>query len=443
MSALSLQRNPEAQAGPGPIAGERQRPGRQTHSVDPSLKVAYVINQYPMTSHSFIRREIASLEAMGYSVQRYAIRAGSEALVDPMDRAEQPKTQVVLGAGLARVAWAVLTTVLVRPKTFFGAVRLALRVGRQSERGTLVHLVYLAEACLLLHWLQRDSVAHVHAHFGTNSTTVAMLCEALGGPAYSFTVHGPEEFDSPRALALGEKIARAVFVVAISEYGRSQLYRWAAFRDWPKIHVVHCGLDALFFDCPFTPPPPQRRLVSVGRLVPQKGQMVLVEAAARLAAAGREFELILVGDGPLRSEIEAAIARHGLEGRVKLAGWQSNAAVRDLLLGSRAIVLPSFAEGLPVVLMEALALGRPAITTGVAGIPELVRPGENGWLVPPGSVEALVDAMTEAFDAIDEEIATMGRAGAARVRRNHDAATEAHRLALLFSGRSSRQQRPA
>ena len=414
-------------------------------SVRDRPRVAYLVNQYPQTSQSFIRREAAALEAGGLAVERYTVREGSADLVDPLDVAERGRTRVVLKEGAVGLIGALLRLAVSRPSALARAARLAVQVGRRSERGVPVHLVYLAEACVLWRWFRENEIGHVHAHFGTNSTTVAMFCEALGGPPYSFTVHGPEEFDKPLSIALGEKVRRAAFVVAISEYGRSQIYRWAPRGDWGKVHVVRCGLDAPFFEGPLTPPTSARRLVCVGRLVEQKGQPILIDAAAKLRDEGVDFELVLVGDGPLREELEGQIAAHALGGRVRLVGWQSNAAVRGWLRDSRALVLPSFAEGLPVVIMEALAVGRPVISTLIAGIPELVRPGESGWLVTPGSVEALAGAMREALDAPDEVLIRMGRAGASRAAEMHDAAQESALLAALFceySGRHSSSERP-
>ncbi len=396
------------------------------------VRVAYLVNQYPQTSQSFIRREAAALEACGVTVERYTLREASADLVDPLDRAERERTRVVLGEGALGLALAVVRVLATRPKALACATVLALRLGRVSERGVLVNLIYLAEACVLLRWLQETGVGHVHAHFGTNSAAVAMLCEALGGPPYSFTVHGPEEFDRPLSLSLGEKVRRSAFVVAISEYGRSQLYRWVPREHWSKVRIVRCGLDAPYFEETPSPPAPGRRLVCIGRLVEQKGHLILIEAAARLHDAGVDFELVLVGNGPLRGEIESRIETLGLAGRVRLAGWQSGPAVRTLLRESRAMVLPSFAEGLPVVIMEALAMGRPVISTYVAGIPELVRPGLTGWLVSPGSVEALADAMTASLEATEAEMACMGRAGASLVAERHDAARESARLAGFF-----------
>jgi glycosyltransferase involved in cell wall biosynthesis len=281
-------------------------------------------------------------------------------------------------------------------------------------------------------WLRRARVDHIHAHFGTNSATVALLCRSLDGPGYSFTVHGPEEFDKPEFIGLGEKVRHAAFVVTISSFGRSQLFRWTRHEDWWKLKVVRCGLDADHLHVPATPVPAAHRLVCVARLSEQKGHLLLVKAAARLAEQGVEYELLLAGDGPMRPEIERAIAQRGLQQRVRLAGLMGAEQVRDAIVGSRALVLPSFAEGLPVVVMEALALGRPVITSAVAGTPELVETGVTGWLVPAGSVEALVDALRAALDAEPSRLAAMGRAGAALVARLHDAAAEAAKLAALF-----------
>jgi glycosyltransferase involved in cell wall biosynthesis len=254
----------------------------------------------------------------------------------------------------------------------------------------------------------------------------------MGGPPYSFTVHGPEEFDKVKALALVEKVERAAFVVTVSSFGKSQLYRWCEQGQWSKIHVVHCGVDDGFLAGPAIAIPAQPRLVCVGRLCEQKGQFLLLDAVGQLVASGLRFKLVLVGDGPIRAEIEALIARLGLQEHVEITGWASNNDVRQHILASRAMVLPSFAEGLPVVIMEALALGRPVISTYVAGIPELVEPGVCGWLVPPGSVEALTQAMRAALQLPVEKLEQMGFAGAGRVAQQHDATVEANKLAALF-----------
>ncbi|HVV17407.1 MAG TPA: glycosyltransferase [Polyangia bacterium] len=397
-----------------------------------SLKVAYLVNQYPAVSHSFIRREITALEANGVDVLRFSVRPPPTALVDAADQAEEKRTRVLLSAGGLPLLAAAARTALAAPRALAHALAATVRLGRRSERGVLRHVIYLAEACLLLKWIRDAGGAqHVHAHFGTNSTTVALLANLLGGPSFSFTSHGPEEYDHASELSLGEKIERSAAVVAVSDFGRSQLYRQVSLDHWPKVHVIRCGVDASFLSGP-QPVADNRRLVCVGRLVEQKGQLLILDALAGLAREGVDVELVLVGDGPLRSIIETRAAELGIAGRVRITGWMSNAAVRDEIVAGRVMLLPSFAEGLPVVLMEALGLGRPAITTYVAGIPELVENGRNGWLIPAGSVEAMKRAIKDALATSAEDLARMGRAGAEAVAERHDASREASRLAEIF-----------
>ncbi|WP_428941038.1 glycosyltransferase [Fontivita pretiosa] len=408
------------------------------------MRIAYLINQYPHISHSFIRREIAALESLGVQVQRYSLRGRERVVADPLDVAEQQRTRVVLESGLATMLGAVALTLAANPRGLARAVCGAMRLGWCSDRGLLRHLAYLVEACVLWRWMRQDQIKHLHAHFGTNSAAVAMLVHLLGGIRYSFTVHGPEEFDRPQTLSLGRKIRAASFVVAISHFTRSQLCRWCGCEDWPKIRVVHCGVDGQYLETEDWPdvPADSRRLVCVGRLCEQKGQLLLIEAVSRLVREGIRVELTLIGDGPMRGQIERAIRDGGLEHCVQLAGWCSGAEVRAHLLNSRALVLPSFAEGLPLVLMEAMALGRAVISTYVGGIPELVEPGSNGWLVPAGSVEALVQAMRQALEIPAAELRRMGRAGRDKVLKQHDARKEAAKLAELFD-QSLHEQRAA
>ena len=394
--------------------------------------IAYLVNQYPKVSHSFVRREVAAVESCGIKVARFSIRSCESELVDEADKLEQELTKVILGIGVKGLVLALLRVALTKPARFLEALRLTFKVGWHSERGIILHLAYLAEACVLLNWFSEQGIAHVHAHFGTNSTTVAMLCRVLGGPTYSFTVHGPEEFDKATILSLEEKIKRSTFVAAVSSFGKSQLFRWCDRTLWSKIHVIHCGVDAAFLAHPHVPIPAAPRLVCIGRLSEQKGHLLLLEAANLLAVAGLDFKLVFVGDGPLRSDIEKQIAQYGLQKHIEITGWASSDQVREQLLASRAMVLPSFAEGLPVVIMESLALNRPVISTYVAGIPELVEPGVCGWLVPPGSAEVLAVAMRAALEAPLEKLEEMGKAGAERVAQQHNVALEAKKLVALF-----------
>ncbi|MFW2829077.1 glycosyltransferase family 4 protein [Sphingomonas sp. ID0503] len=392
------------------------------------MRIAYLTNLYPAVSHSFIRREIIAVEAAGATVDRYSIRPNPGTLPDPTDQREKALTTVILTQGGAALLGAFLRTLFGKPARTIAALKAAISMGLGGPAKLFRHLIYLVEAC----WLARHltDADHLHAHFGTNPAAVARLVHILTGLPYSFTVHGPDEFDDPRGLSLGAKIADARYVMAISSYGRSQLMRWSDPADWPKIVVARCGIDAGFITDP-TPAPAAPNLCCVARLSAQKGLPLLIDAAAELAHEGVDFTLTLVGDGELRPQIERRIADQGLGHRIRLTGYCSGQEVRAHIAASRAMVLPSFAEGLPVVIMEALVLGRPVVTTAIAGIPELVD-GECGWVVPAGSVDALKSAIRDALAADPQDLTRMGEIGRRRVLERHDAAAIGRDLVALF-----------
>lgn len=395
-------------------------------------RIAYVLNQYPKVSHSFIRREIQALERLGLSVQRFAIRDSDEHLADPEDMREYDKTRFVLRAGAFSMARAVAALLMTQPVRVFAAFALATRMGYRADRPLPYHWIYFFEACQIARWADAANVEHFHAHFGTNPAEVAALAAVLTGKPFSFTAHGPEEFDKPRQIALSEKVLRSAFVVAISSFGRSQLFRWVDHAHWPKVRIIHCGIDTASYKKP-VPPCIAPRLVCVGRICEQKGQLLLIEAMAQLRERGVACELVLAGDGEMRSDVEALVARAGLSDRVRITGWISGAQVQREIEGARALVLPSFAEGLPVVIMEAMVIGRPVLSTFVAGIPELVVNGANGWLFPAGDLDALTDAMQACLAATEADLAAMGAAASERARVRHDIDTLAGRLADLFA----------
>ena len=397
------------------------------------MKIAYLVNQYPKISHSFIRREILALERQGYEVQRLAMRGWADELRDEEDVRERAVTRYVLQDGAFAMGMDVVRMALTRPGRLLKALALACKIGMRSDRPLPLHLIYLAEACRIVPWMAAHGARHLHAHFGTNSTEVAMLASMLGGPSYSFTVHGPEEFDKPEFLWLAEKIRRSAFVVGVSSFGRSQLFRWAAATDWPKVQVVHCGIDPDFHAVPVRPIPAAPRLVCVGRLCEQKGQMLLVHAVKAVVARGLAIHLVLAGDGEMRPAIEALIAESGLQDHISITGWIDGDRVREEMLSARALVLPSFAEGLPVVVMEAMALRRPVLSTFIAGIPELVRTGETGWLFPAGDVDELSKMLEVCLSTSPEQLQAMGEAGYRRVLERHAIDTEAAKLSRLIN----------
>jgi colanic acid/amylovoran biosynthesis glycosyltransferase len=397
-----------------------------------AIAVAYLVNQYPKVSHTFIRREIRALEQQGVAVMRFALRGWDADVTDRADIEERARTRYVLEGGPLPLAVAVAATILRAPVRFARALSIALRMSRRSPRSWPYHLIYLAEAAWLCQQLRAAGVDHLHAHFGTNGAEVALLVRELGGPPYSFTVHGPEEFDAPEALHLRAKIEKAAFVIAISSFGRSQLYRWIAVDQWPKVRVVHCGLDAQFDSSSASPTVAAARLVCVGRLCEQKGQLLLLDAVKIVVDRGKALTLVLAGDGELREAIEGRIEALGLQEHVGITGWIDSERVRVEMLAARALVLPSFAEGLPVVIMEAMALRRPVLSTFVAGIAELVRPGLDGWLVPAGDVQALADAIEECLETAAPVMARMGDDAHERVLARHSIAVGAAKLAELF-----------
>jgi colanic acid/amylovoran biosynthesis glycosyltransferase len=396
------------------------------------MKIAYLINRYPSVSHSFIRREILALERQGHQVFRISVRGWDEQQQGIEDQLEQLRTQYVLRNTLALIS-AFLRVVVTRPVRLMKVTALVWMVSRNSERPLVVHFIYLMESCLVLRWVQGEKAEHLHAHFGTNSADVAMLVHELGGPRWSFTVHGPEEFDKPKSIALPEKIRRAAFVVAISSFGRSQLYRHAAHQNWQRIKLVRCGLEPAFYADASAQLGVERRLVCVGRLCEQKGQLLLLDAARRLAESGLVFELVLAGDGEMRGELEELVVRYKLDQIVRITGWISSEQVREEIMRARALVLPSFAEGLPIVIMEAMALRRPVISTYVGGIPELIEPGKHGWLIPAGDAEALAEAMQSCLESSFEQIALLGEAAQQTVLDRHNVDEETMKLVGLFN----------
>ncbi len=392
------------------------------------MRLAYLCNVYPAVSHSFVRREIEGLEAAGHEVRRFSLRPHG-ALKDPADFREATITEAALRDGLFKLLLSAIALTLARPLRGFSSLKTAFLLSGPGIKRKARHFAYWMEAAWLLRRMGGYRVEHLHAHFGTNPAAVAAITRAWGGPPFSFTAHGPDEFDSPIDLSLAGKISRAKFVAAISSFGSAQLKRWAEPSQWPKIKVVRCGLDASFLETEPDPiPDDSTNFVCVARLSAQKGLPLLLSACERLHRSGMAFTLTLIGDGEMRAEIERRIVDRGLQEVVRLLGPRSAEEIRSALRSARAFVLPSFAEGLPVVLMEAFAIARPVITTSIAGIPELVDQS-CGWLIPAGSEDALVDAMGSALAAPTAELFAKGKAGRERVLTMHNAASNAKLIA--------------
>ncbi len=392
-------------------------------------RIAYLMNSYPMISTTFIRREIEAHERRGMEIKRYAIRHWEGELVDPLDIAEADRTDYILSGNAGGLIAVFFRELISRPRGVIRALGPWLSLLKKARGGLVRHAAYLMEAASFRQRAEADKIEHVHVHFGTNAAAVALLARIMGGPTYSFTVHGPDELTDAPLLDFPAKIEHASFVAAITNFCKSQLIRFSSIKAADKIEIVHCGLELRDFEV--SPPPDNQTFVCVGRLCPQKGQAQLPAVAAALRGEFPNLKIILVGDGESRAEIESEISRLGVCENVVIKGWMENAKVREQVKSARAFLLPSFAEGLPVVIMEALALGRPVISTYIAGIPELVDEG-CGWIVPAGDEDALIRVMGDALRSSPERLAALGSEGRKRIEQSHDVDKEAAKLGQLF-----------
>lgn len=420
---------------------------RPQNTPSPALpRIAYLTGQYPEVSLTFILREVEALRAMGWDVLTCSIRrTPPEQHPGPAEKTAAASTFHVLGTMRNPLRFLSAQAYLLRrPGRYFSALKLALRTGSPGLQALAYQIIFFFEATVLAHHLCREKITHLHNHFVFGSATVAMLVAELTDIEYSFTLHGPADLFEPYRWRLDEKTARAKFVSTISHYARSQLMFFSDPAHWKKIRIIHCGVTPALYAHPRPPLPDRRpneiRLVFVGRLAPVKGLRVLLDAMHLLLPDLPHLHLVLVGDGPDRTRLEETAAPLG--SAVTFTGYLSQDEVAQAMQAADICVLPSFAEGVPVVLMEALASGKPVIATQVAGVGELVEEGKSGFLVPPGDLQTLASRIrTLAQDA--DLRARMGADGQARVAADFDIRMEAARLARLFATGPGEDIRPA
>jgi glycosyltransferase involved in cell wall biosynthesis len=394
------------------------------------MAIGYLVGEYPKVSHTFIQREVAALRALGWTVHTCTVRwpPKGDILSDQMDEAAQTFCIVDAARSPLHLIGAHFSMLTRHPGRWFAALRLAFATRSPGWRALLFQMFYFAEAAILARHLERQGARHLHNHFSSASCTVAMLTSVMSGIPFSFTMHGPDIFFEPMRWRIDEKIARAAFVACISDFCRSQAMLFSDRRHWDKLHVVHCGIEPDRYAGPSTATGAD--LLFVGRLAAVKGVPVLFDALRLIGDRLPGLRLTLIGDGPERPALMAEAAAMGLAGRVHFAGYKTSDEVAAALLQADLLVLPSFAEGVPVVLMEAMASGLPVVTSRIAGIPELVEDGVSGHLVPPGNPEALAEAIVGVLTAPDR--AAMGAAGRRRVTRDFNTRTEAEWLAQLL-----------
>lgn len=395
------------------------------------MKIAYLTGEYPRATDTFIQREVGQLRQQGIDVQTFAIRKPSaDHLVGEEQKAERSRTQYILPLSPFYLLWCQLSCLWRNPSGYWQGLKLAWQTSQPGIKGGLYQLFYFLEAAVLAQKLQAQGIRHVHNHIATSSCTVAMLAAPISGGTYSFTMHGPHIFFEPHRWRLDEKIRRALFVSCISDFCRSQGMLFVAPEHWPKLRIIHCGVEPELFNA-IAHRAQGTRLLYVGRLAAMKGLPVVFEALAKLRGTHPDLTLTVVGDGSERPDIEASAQRLGLSTMVDFVGYKSQAEVRAYLQQTDIFVLPSFAEGVPVVLMEAMAAAVPVLTTRIAGVPELVEHGTSGWLVPPGNQQTLADALSRLVEDGDLR-QRLGEAGRAKVVADFNIALEAAKLAGIL-----------
>lgn len=397
------------------------------------MKVAYLVNQYPKVSHTFIRREIKAVEKCGIEVTRLSLRSENFEGLGQEDKEEYRLTTFILNESKIRLLKTFFVWLLTSPKDALKLILLILSMNKKSSKSFYKHIVCAIEASFVAKVCEKGGCKHIHAHFGTNSAEVAMYASLMSKISYSLTIHGPEEYDYPEDLNLREKVKRSKFIATVSNFGRSQLFRWIDKKDWDKVKVIRCGLEPSYFQSiERNTAADENVFLCTGRLCEQKGQLLLLKSFKEHLKEGHNSRLILAGDGELRNEIETLIKKLELEERVTITGWISPAEVENLLKQCSVMVLPSFAEGLPVAIMEAMAKGRPVISTYIAGIPELVKHRKTGLLTVPGSIEDLTQNLNLSVSLSCEELKSIIQNAHVEVRKAHNVELEADKLAKLF-----------
>ena len=401
------------------------------------MRLAYIVSRYPSISHAFILREVLALRRAGVQIDTFTIRrAGDDQLLSDDDRAEDATTYVVVPPRPGTLIGSHAAALASRPGRYLSTLRLAIRLRARGPRAALWQLFYFGEAAMVWRECRRRGIRHIHAHHANVGSDVALLASHLGGEgwSWSFTMHGPTELFDVREHRLGQKVELARFVACISDYARSQLMALVGPSHWAKLRVVHCGVDVARFDLVDRAGAGREpEILTVGSVVPRKGQALLVEAVAELARRGVQARLTVVGDGPRLQELRTLAERLGVADRVTFAGAVGQDRIGAYYQRAGLFALPSFAEGVPVVLMEAMATGLPVVASRIAGVPELVEDGVSGLLVEPGSVSSLTGALARLLSDRPEQRRAMGEKGREKVVAEFDLEQTAGQLRETFA----------
>ena len=400
-----------------------------------SKKIAYLVGQYPAVNHTYILREIRELRRLGWDIHVASIRPDTRptSQLTAEEREELSQTWCVTMQGLSGALRAHLVSLTTQTRSYVRGMLNALRLGGADFSKSVRSLLYFTEALIVGQWMQSRALRHVHIHF---ASTVGLLIAKTFPVTISITIHGPAEFEEPATFHLREKIEAATFICAISNYGRSQLMKTSNPDQWGKLEVVPLGIDPNVF-IPGSTSSFERTtfdIISVARLTPEKAQRILIDVIARLVDEGRHVRLCLVGEGPDRPALERHIVACGLSGTVSLEGALNQDQLKTLYRESDAFALASLAEGVPVVLMEAMAMEIPCVATWITGVPELIQDGLNGLLVAPSDVAQLSTAIARLMDDPDLR-RRIARAGRCRVIQEYNLSKNTALLAKIFERR--------
>ena len=405
-------------------------------------RIAYLCGEYPRATDTSIQREVAALRSADMHVRTISIRrpAARERLQSNGATPQSHDTYYVLPAGFWRLATAHWRTLMRSPRRYLRALRLALSVRSPGLRALTYQLFYFAEAAIVAELMRREGLVHLHNHAPDASGYVAMIAAEMGGFSYSMTIHGHGILAEPGRWRLADKLRRALFVVCVSWHARSQCMLWSSQDTWDRFHVIHCGVTSERRELR-QHTGSGTRLLYVGRLDHVKGLPLLIDALASLADSHPDIRVDIVGDGPERPSLEQRVAASGLNAHVHFHGYLGQHEVEALLAQSDALVMTSFAEGIPVALMEAMAVGVPVVAPRITGIPELIEHQRGGLLFTPGNVDDLVGALLRLLDDPDLR-SEFAEHGYRTIREQFNLGTETGRLVALMRGRLAGKPMP-
>ena len=403
----------------------------------PAPRLAYLVSRYPAISHTFILREVRQLRAQGFDIHVASVNMPDSAPgnLTAEESDETRRTYYIKQAGLFGALRAHLLTILLRPLGYVRGFLFACSLSGLNLKKIVYNFFYFVEAVMIGRWMQDKALSHLHVHFTTPASTAGLIATKTFPFTLSLTVHGPDEFYDAPGYHLSEKIQGASFLCCIGRYARSQLMKLSEYDQWSKFEISPLGVDpGVFTPRPFREHTEPFSILCVGRLTPAKGQHILVAAVDSLVKDGSVVQLRFVGDGPDRQSLEQDVKARGLEAHIVFEGAVNQDRIRTLYEAADVFALASFAEGIPVVLMEAMAMDIPCVTTHITGIPELIREGVDGLLVPPSDECALAGALARLMD--DPALRRrLGQAGRLRVLAKYELYHNTERLAQIFQQR--------